>query len=107
MAEDSEERTTVIEWWPLERVLTEFRPGSYPEPWDWQMEHDDLWFGISARRMDALATSMQEEGQRDPILLGTDGRVWDGHHRVCVAMRLGIEKVLVEASLTGNSGGEG
>jgi hypothetical protein len=31
-----------------------------------------------------------------PISLGTDGRVWDGHHRLIAAMVLGIESVRVE-----------
>lgn len=31
-----------------------------------------------------------------PILLGTDGRVWDGHHRLCVADMLGLDAVPCE-----------
>src|SRR5690606_22968569 len=43
-----------------------------------------------------LLTRIREEGIREPILLGTDGRVWDGHHRITVAMHLGLESVPVE-----------
>jgi len=84
-------------WWPLERLLAEVRPGSYDGDWTWEQEHDDLWFGPNASqsRMDALATSMQLDGQREPVIVGDDGRLWDGHHRVAVAMRLGFEEVLV------------
>lgn len=50
----------------------------------------------TSERLDELATSIQAEGIREPVLLGNDGRVWDGHHRIVVAMRLGIESVPVE-----------
>lgn len=83
------------EWWSLDRLLREVRPGS--RDWTWQQEHDDLWFSVHAGTsvMDDLATSMQTEGQREPVILGDDGRLWDGHHRVAVAMRLGIGRVLL------------
>ena len=29
-------------------------------------------------------------GFLQPVLIGTDGRLWDGHHRVAVAAALGI-----------------
>lgn len=37
-----------------------------------------------------------EEVIKEPILLGDDGRVWDGHHRVCAAMYIGESSVPVE-----------
>lgn len=40
-------------------------------------------------------TSIQEVGMRMPILLGSDGRVWDGHHRFAAAEHLGIPVVPV------------
>lgn len=42
-----------------------------------------------------LADSIAECGMRVPILLGSDGRVWDGHHRLAVAYGLGIDLVPV------------
>jgi hypothetical protein len=48
-----------------------------------------------AARIDMLATSVQERGMATPVLLGNDGRVWDGHHRLCVADMLGLAEVPV------------
>jgi hypothetical protein len=31
-----------------------------------------------------------------PVCLGSDGRVWDGHHRIVAAYRLGIDVIPVE-----------
>lgn len=87
------------EWWPLERLLREYRPGSCGDDWTWQDECDRLWSEpVHVTICDRLATSMQSEGQWDPVCLGNDGRVWDGHHRIVVAMTLGIDKVLVEGA---------
>lgn len=43
-----------------------------------------------ASRIDDLARDVLLNGIREPVLLGDDGRVWDGHHRLCVADELGI-----------------
>lgn len=31
-----------------------------------------------------------------PVLLGNDGRVWDGHHRICIAIERGIPSLMCE-----------
>jgi disulfide oxidoreductase YuzD len=49
-------------------------------------------------KFDNLATSIQEDGIREPIILGEDGYVWDGRSRLCVADMLAMEKVPVEFS---------
>lgn len=33
---------------------------------------------------------------REPVLLGNDGRVRDGHHRIAASVYLGLEEILVE-----------
>lgn len=64
-------------------------PGGWSEEFDWlRQEH--------AEDLAALAESIREHGIRTPILLGRDGRVWDGHHRLCVAYDLGITSIPVE-----------
>ncbi|MBD9721926.1 ParB N-terminal domain-containing protein [Streptomyces caniscabiei] len=84
-----------LQVWPLQRVLTEVRCGS--EDWPWEEEWADL-----ARRhaetgyLDRLAEQIRENGITMPVLIGSDGRLWDGHHRLCVAVRLGIGYVPVE-----------
>lgn len=77
---------------PLAAVLAGWRDG---DEHGWQTEFDML---RSERQgyIDMLATSVQETGIRLPILLGSDGRVWDGHHRLCVADMLGLDTVPCE-----------
>ncbi len=48
-----------------------------------------------ADRIAQLTASIREDGITTPILLGNDGRVWDGHHRLCVADALGLVRVPV------------
>lgn len=46
----------------------------------------------------ALERSLRAAGAVErPICLGHDGRVWDGHHRVVAALKLGFDSVPVEA----------
>ena len=32
---------------------------------------------------------------RHPVILGDDGRVWDGHHRICLAIKHGVSTLNV------------
>lgn len=43
-----------------------------------------------------LARSMHVHGQVEPIRLGPDKRVWDGHHRLCVAHDFGYQHIVVQ-----------
>lgn len=43
-----------------------------------------------------LMASIQEDGQREPVLLGSDGRVWDGHKRLTALTDLGTGIVVVQ-----------
>ncbi|WP_045562678.1 ParB N-terminal domain-containing protein [Streptomyces sp. FxanaA7] len=90
-----------LQVWPLQRILTEVRCGS--QDWPWEEEWADL-----ARRhaktgyLDRLEEKIRENGITMPVLIGSDGRLWDGHHRVCIAVRLGIGYVPVEVVPTDN-----
>lgn len=75
----------------LDHLLAVFSVGS--GEWSWRDEYDNL---ISQDRTRDLIDSIKVDGIREPILLGTDGRVWDGHHRITVAMHLGLDSVPVE-----------
>lgn len=75
--------------WPLEKVLTEYRDG---DEHGWATEFAHLREIHLAKLFD-LAGDIAQHGIKEPILLGTDGRVWDGHHRLCVAQHLGIRHV--------------
>lgn len=81
------------EWWDTSRVVSCFRPGS--RDWTWEDERDDLLYNDFGR-LAHIAQSLLSEGQWDPITIGSDGRVWDGHHRIVVAMVLGIPELLVD-----------
>jgi len=75
-----------------------YRPGS--RDWGWMEECLDLFSRDKAKTFRILERVLNEGiGFADdiqPILLGNDGRIWDGHHRICIAIELGIERVMVE-----------
>ena len=81
---------------PLAQVVEFWRPGSHD--WTWVDEYADI---VARPETPAIRKRVQEEGigfldRVAPILLGSDGRVWDGHHRICIALELGIGTVNVE-----------
>lgn len=81
--------------WPLKRVLAEVRCGS--EDWPWEEE----WADLDRRHadtgyLDRLEEQIGQNGITMPVLIGSDGRLWDGHHRLRIAVRLGIDYVPVE-----------
>jgi hypothetical protein len=91
-------------------------PGSSEQPWSWADEEADLLArecmccptGIHDGPCDDCCTtpghyqrSLEEHlagiGRvEQPVCLGSDGRVWDGHHRIVAARRLGFASVPVE-----------
>jgi hypothetical protein len=75
----------------LETLLSDFRDG---DEVGWDAEFDFLE-AEHRERLDELEALVRAEGMRDPILLGDDGRVRDGHHRLAVARRLGLQVVPV------------
>lgn len=70
--------TTMSDRMAVSDLLSNYRPGS--GEWGWEYEFNEI-----DRRLFS-----------NPILLGSDGRVWDGHHRIRLAVALGLETVLVE-----------
>ncbi len=52
-------------------------------------------------RIRKLTRSILDRGITTPILIGDDGRVWDGHHRLYVAHFLGFKVVPVEYARKG------
>jgi hypothetical protein len=82
----------VCEYRSIETILTEWRDGNetgWDEEFEWLEEnHVD--------KLTALLEDIKQNGIREPILLGTDGRVWDGHHRIYCASILGIRMIPTE-----------
>jgi hypothetical protein len=76
---------------PLAKVLRDFRDGD-EHGWDTEFRYLRKEHGDS---LAALSRSVRESGICEPIHLGSDGRVWDGHHRLCVATDLGLRDVPV------------
>lgn len=79
---------------PLADLLRDYRDG---DELGWEEEFAYLRTSPEHRsRLGRLFLSVIEEGIREPILLGYDGRVWDGHHRLCVASEIGLQEVPVK-----------
>ena len=76
---------------PLGCLLAVYAPGDFDT---WKQQIADLE-EHHAERLATLAEQILADGITTPILLGTDGRIWDGHHRITVAYRRGIEFVPV------------
>lgn len=75
----------------------------------WETEFRELSQRI---RFWQVLESVRSEGMRRPVLLGNDGRVWDGHHRILAAAVLGRVSIPVdlvadiERGLAERQGGE-
>lgn len=99
----------------LDELLEEWLPGSTPQPWTWDDEELDILRRSCCCRSGLCESpkthlrpgQYQIELERHiadngwtmiggGIVLGTDGRVWDGHHRIVAARRLGIWAVPLE-----------
>lgn len=106
--------TTQTKLVPLQEILDNYVPGSMPQPWTWEDESRDLdERGCCCRSKMCDQPRHLEPGQYQRelenhlrklghiqdstgIVLGNDGRVWDGHHRIVAARRLGFTHVPVE-----------
>lgn len=68
-------------------IMSLYSPG---DEHSWSVEFDWL-YSEDFSRMAGLLLDVAVVGIRVPVLLGPDGRVWDGHHRIYAAYLLGIE----------------
>lgn len=75
---------------PLENVLL-YSDG---DEHGWAVEFAHLR-EVHSDKLAALRADMQLNGIREPIVIGPDGRVWDGHHRLCIADELGMTTIPV------------
>lgn len=80
--------------YPLGDIFELWRPGS--GDWTWGDEAADIIrvdgaaFAEMVERM-ALYGLREPTDDEEPICLGDDGRVWEGHHRLIAALLCGIE----------------
>lgn len=77
----------------LEHLLGIYKVGS--GDWSWQEECEDLY---ETQHQINLTESIRLKGIKEPVLLGSDGRIWDGHHRICAALHLGITEIPIKFS---------
>lgn len=80
-------------------IMENWRPGSQGDDWTWADEYSYLWM-IDGPRTNKIIEIVKEkdidfDDTYNPILLGNDGRVWDGHHRILIARYLEIDSVNV------------
>jgi len=78
-----------IEYRSIETVIEEWADGDeigWDAEFEWLEKYD-------APRLASLRRDIAANGIREPVLLGTDGRVWDGHHRIYCAHVLGINMI--------------
>jgi hypothetical protein len=95
------DKPTVSRMISVGMIVKKWRPGSHDEPWSWLDETVDL-IQREGPTFGALINWIREHGvepnPEEPVLLGDDWRVWDGHHRICAAALVG-EGVLVPVEL--------
>lgn len=76
----------------LEVLMTTVRDGDQV---GWDIEFEDLR-EHHAPKIRALTLNVLQNGIREPLLIGDDGRLWDGHHRLYVAHAMGFTHVPVK-----------
>lgn len=86
---------------PLADLLAQYAPGSHDQPWTWDDEERELHAfpdheGVAGGYQKRLEAYVATNGISQGVCLGNDGRVWDGHHRIVAARRLGIDTVPLE-----------
>lgn len=91
---------------PLEEIMRDYRPGSCNPTdyeWTWEVEAADLLAAICfccgqpGHYQLQMEDHFRKVGRIDqPILLGGDLRIWDGHHRIVAAKRLGFTHLNIE-----------
>ncbi|MFF1946928.1 hypothetical protein ACFVWF_32845 [Rhodococcus qingshengii] len=72
-------------------IIGEVRPG---DEHSWSDEFKFLWTN-DQRGMLELVDSIAKEGIREAVVIGADGRLWDGHHRLAVAIALQLGPIEV------------
>ena len=86
-------------------IVAKWVPGSQEQPWTWDDESRDIESRVCVccdqpgHYQRQIVEKMQAEGEwweEATILLGPDGRVWDGHHRIVAAIDLAVESLSVE-----------
>lgn len=77
------------------QVLAFTEPGdrdwSWKSQFEWLEEHHQSALNL-------LMVDLSLNGQKFPLYIGDDGRLWDGHHRLWCAVHLGWPTIRVDTS---------
>lgn len=63
----------------------------------WPAEFAWLWMEQPGQMVE-LIQDIITNGIQQPILLGMDGSIWDGHHRIAAAVALGLDIIPTKRS---------
>jgi ParB-like chromosome segregation protein Spo0J len=58
--------------------------------WGWHIDSVRL---LEHKKVVKLTSEIVKHGMIGEVVLGSDGRVWDGLHRIAIAMELGIPEI--------------
>lgn len=84
-----------VEIWRIEKFLVSVEPGD--QDWSWSWKSQFAWIRqYHNDRLIALLEDIQKNGLKKPLLIGPDGRLWDGHHRILCLYLLMYDYVPVE-----------
>jgi hypothetical protein len=72
----------------VDELMKRYRPGS--SDWSWAEEFVDI-IDHDWEKIYILLHKIKRSGFLTPVLLGNDGRIWDGHHRILVAHILSLD----------------
>ncbi|AEF57247.1 hypothetical protein [Mycobacterium phage MS810] len=75
------------ELWNPRHLIETFEDG---EGHGWHEELQWLWFDDRERTMQLLDEVGEVGRIREPVEIGHDRRVWNGHHRIAVALALSL-----------------
>jgi hypothetical protein len=78
-----------VEYLNLRGILQVFRDG---DELGWTKSLTWLWENHTDHLV-KLILDISKNGMREPIVLGWDERIWDGHHRIAAALALNLEYV--------------
>lgn len=78
---------------PLATFLAWTEPGD--DDWSWRSQFKWLEKNHLQELME-LRQNLAMRGQKFPIYVGEDGRLWNGHHRVWCAVDLGWPSIKVD-----------
>jgi hypothetical protein len=77
---------------PIGVFLAWTEPGD--QDWSWRSQFKWL-VKNHAEQLASLRQDIAWRGQLVPVIVGSDGRLWDGHHRVYAIVELGWPNITV------------